>query len=168
MKKIPLTQGQVALVDDEDYERLNVHKWRAQWSSRTKSYYALRSSPRKKGEKRTTILMHREVMQAKPGECVDHLYHETCDNQKANLRLCTVNQNGANRGAQTNNTSGFKGVGWHKRDQKWYARISVNGKVKNLGYYSTPEEAAVVYDKAALGYHGEFAVTNKSLGLLNE
>lgn len=68
MKEIPLTKGQVALVDDEDYERINAHKWCARLDSKLNSYYAVRSSPRDENDKQHMISMHREIMNAQPGE----------------------------------------------------------------------------------------------------
>jgi AP2 domain/HNH endonuclease len=166
MRYIQLTKGHIALVDDDDYERLGANKWFANWNQCTKSYYASRNSPRKKGEKHTVIRMHREVMQAKPGEHVDHINRDTLDNQKSNLRLCTRSQNNAHKGVRANNTSGLKGVCWHKRAQKWTANISTNGKRSYLGIYATKEEAARRYDAAAIEQHGEFSITNQSMGLL--
>ena len=84
MKEIPLTQGQFAIVDDEDYERFSVYKWRVFFAKGTKSYYARRHSPMSLG-KRSTIFMHRDVMGAKHGEMVDHINHDTLDNRKSNL-----------------------------------------------------------------------------------
>jgi len=166
VKRIKLTQGQFALVDDEDFERLNAYKWYAMWNQSAKSYYAARMSPRKKGEKRHMISMHRYIMVAKPGEKVDHRNRNTLDNQKSNLRICTQGQNNTNVGVRTDNKSGFKGVSWHGASKRWQADICVNGNGKYIGIYSTPEEAAHAYDISAIELHGEFAVTNKSLGLL--
>jgi len=166
MKTIPLTQGQVALVDDEDYDELILHKWHSKWCPSTKSYYAVRNSKKADGGEKRRIYMHREVMNAKDGESVDHIKHNTRDNQKSSLRLCSRRQNAANSGISPENTSGFKGVCWDKQMKKWRAYIKVNGKQKFLGLYSIIESAARAYDTAALRYNSEFAVTNASLGLL--
>lgn len=63
-------------------------------------------------------------------------------------------------GIGRNNTSGYKGVYWHKRLKKWYVGIRNNGKLLHLGYFSNPEDAAKVYDHAAVEIHKEFAVLN--------
>jgi hypothetical protein len=90
---------------------------------------------------------------------IDHQNQIRHDNQSANLRIATKSQNGANSSKHTSE-SGFKGVTWFGRDQKWKAQIMVNRKNYHLGYFHTPEEAARVYDRAALKFFGEFASLN--------
>jgi hypothetical protein len=88
---------------------------------------------------------------------IDHANGIGSDNRFVNLRKATHAQNGANRGAQSNNTSGFKGVDYHKQTNKWRARIKVNGIDFHLGLYDNKEDAAIVYKKAAIDHCGEFA-----------
>ncbi|MHB1641795.1 MAG: AP2 domain-containing protein [Acidithiobacillus sp.] len=156
MIEIPLTQNQIALIDDEDFELVSRHKWCAAWSPKTKSFYA-KTTIRKPDGKETTLRMHRLVMNAQPGMDVDHIYHLTLDNRKSELRVCTRTQNRNNSGKQVNNTSGYKGVSWHKRDQKWTANIRFGGKKKHLGNFPTPEDAHGAYCRASAELHGEFA-----------
>jgi len=87
---------------------------------------------------------------------VDHIDGDKLNNSLSNLRWCTHAENQRNRGKPVNNTSGFKGVYFNKVHGKYYARIRVNGKLKHLGCFRTPEEAAAVYEKAAKELHGEF------------
>jgi hypothetical protein len=157
MKTIQLTQGQVTQVDDEDFEYLNQFKWCANYNSHTKSYYAVRNSPRLFG-KRKLISMHRIIMNAPSKMDVDHINHDTLNNQKFNLRTCTRSQNKCNSKKHTDNTSGFKGV--TASGKKWLVQIQINNKTTCVGTYLTPEEAARAYDEAAKKYHGEFANLN--------
>jgi hypothetical protein len=154
--EIPLTQGQVALIDDEDFELVLAYKWNADLNKHTKSFYAVTNVTKPDG-KRTKLLMHRLIMNAQKGQQVDHIHHLTLDNRKSEMRLCTQSQNMQNSGKQVHNTSGFKGVSWHKLKQKWVANINLNGKKKHLGYFPTPELAREAYCKAAAELHGEFA-----------
>ena len=157
MKEIKLTQGKVALVDDDDFEYLNQFKWCAHRKETT--YYAVRSvtiSPKK----RIMVKMHRVIIDAGIGIEVDHIDRNGLNNQKVNLRLCTGQQNRINRGAHRNNKSGFKGVSWNKKDKRWRACISKDKKHFCVGSFSTPQEAAKAYDKAATKMFGEFAVLN--------
>jgi hypothetical protein len=110
--------------------------------------------------------MHRRILKLKPGDgkCTDHTNHDGRDNRKINLRICTNNENLRNRPKNCNNTSGFKGVSWHKRDKKWTAQIQVNFRLKFLGYFNDRVEAAKVYNRAAIKYFGEFANLNKIKG----
>lgn len=85
MKEIPLTQGKVALVDDEDCERLNQFKWYA--LKRPNTWYAVRNVWVE--NKRTAISMHREIMDASRGQEIDHKNGDGLYNLKVNLRFCT-------------------------------------------------------------------------------
>lgn len=162
MKEIPLTQGQVALVDNEDYEELSGYKWSAAWHSRTQSYYAIRHSATVNG-KRTTIRMHRQILGCNPGEKGDHDNHDTLNNQRYNLRRCTNAQNCMNRKPYTGKSSAYKGVSWYKRSRKWHAQIRIGGHDINLGYYGDEVRAARAYNVAAVAHFGEFALCNEGV-----
>jgi hypothetical protein len=159
MKEIQLTRGQVAIVDDIDYERLLAYSWYALYDNKMDGYYAVHNTGRKNGWKR--ISMHRFVTSAKKGQYVDHINHNTLDNRRCNLRICRPSQNQANARLRSDNSTGYKGV--RAYEGRYYAIIRVNGKGIHLGGYNTPQEAGMAYDKAAIKYFGEFALTNKQL-----
>jgi HNH endonuclease len=91
-----------------------------------------------------------------PSGWLDHVNQCSTDNRIANLRLSTRFQNGQNRGKNKNNTSGFKGVFFDKRSQRWLAKIGANGHYKELGLFKSKKQAAVAYQTAARALHGEF------------
>lgn len=157
---IALTKNQVAIVDIEDYERLARYSWQAHWSKDTQTYYAQRGAPRLDGKHgQMYVSMHRQIMAVEDRHIlVDHRNRsETLDNRKENLRIADRSQNGANSKISKNNKSGFKGVYYHKANNKWAAHIrSVNGR-KFLGLFATPEDAHAAYCKAAAELFGEFA-----------
>jgi hypothetical protein len=92
-----------------------------------------------------------------PTEQLDHINGDRDDNRVANLRQASQTQNKANGGAYRNNTSGYRGVSWHKRRKRWIAHIRVGGKRKSLGYFVTPDAAYTAYLAAAKDEFGEFA-----------
>lgn len=92
-----------------------------------------------------------------PRHQIDHIDRNRSNNRWSNLREATKAQNGANSRKPKNNTSGYKGVSWHKSDKKWHAQICSNGEHVNLGMYDSKEEAYAVYVKAAKALHGGFA-----------
>jgi len=145
MKKIILTQGKVALVNDEDFERLNRFKWYAK--KRWNVFYAARNSPTING-KRYTIRMHHEIIGKSPkGFEVDHENGNGLNNQRYNLRFITHRQNGQNL-KNTKKSSQFPGIYWQKQYQKWSVQIQVNGKKKWLGRFTDEREAFKVYKQA--------------------
>jgi len=83
------------------------------------------------------------------GMQIDHINGNRDDNRKCNLRLVTQKQNSENTLLPKSNSSGFKGVHWHKRLGKWAANIRTNYTKKHLGYFETAEEAYSAYCKAA-------------------
>lgn len=124
--------------------------------------YAMRI-PRLNGKKCKSVLIHRVILsrmlerQLLPTEYVDHIDGNGLNNRRENLRLVTHSQNMQNQRMQVNNTSGYKGVSWHKVRGMWRATIRVNNKNKHLGYFKTRELAYAAYCEAAIKYHGEFA-----------
>jgi hypothetical protein len=155
VKEIPLTKGLIALVDDCDYLDISRYKWGA--GSRNGGYVAKRKQDGKH------IYMHREVLHAPDGLVVDHINHNTLDNRRSNLRLCTQKQNIRNSQLSIRNKSGYKGVHKAWGHTTWRASIEVNNRYISLGYYDTPEAAARAYDDAAVKYFGNFAHTNSDI-----
>jgi len=149
MKEIQLTKGKVTIVDDADFEWLNIHKWHITSSG----YAARRVWPEDK-----ILLMHRSIMDTPKGMDTDHKNHDTLDNRRENLRVCSRSENNLNRGPQPHNTSGFKGVSWSKEKNKWRAY----SKGIHLGYFIDKNDAAMAYDKKAKELFGEFAKLNFS------
>lgn len=92
-----------------------------------------------------------------PDETVDHINGDRSDNRWSNLRAATYAENGRNRGAQKNNTSGYKGVYFHKQSKKWHARIKAGSMNVSLGLHETAELASDKYRMATEEMHGEFA-----------
>lgn len=157
MKEIALTQGQVALVDDVDYEWLCEWKWCAQKAST--GFYAV-SSTKGGAKARRRIQMHRMILDAPTHLDVDHIDHNGLNNTRANLRLATRQQNMFNKPTSQSNTSGYKGVHWHKRRGLWCATIWRDSRQILLGFFDVPEEAALAYDYAARELFEEFACVN--------
>lgn len=154
MPKLSLTRGFSTLIDSDDFERFGDWRWIARIARNKRREYVYAMCCRN-GK---VIHMHRLIAGAKDGELVDHINGDTLDNRKCNLRICTHKQNRRNEGLSSDNTSGFKGV--TKAGNKWRAQICADYQVRYLGQYATREEAARVYDAAAVKHHGEFARLN--------
>lgn len=107
-----------------------------------------------------TNRMHRLITQAKRGQIVDHINRNRLDNRKENLRIVTRSENTLNRGANKNNTSGYKGVYWRSDLGKWVSLITFKYKTHCLGFYDSKNEAAKAYNQKATEFFGEGAYLN--------
>jgi hypothetical protein len=155
MKEIPLTQGQVAFVDDDMFEYLNQFKWCARKNWRV--FYA-RGWINKK-----CVSMHRVILKlTDPNIKVDHIDCNGCNNQRTNLRICTTAQNCMNKRKDLNCTSPYKGVyiDKYRRISKYKTLIWDDKNQHLLGYFKNEIDAAKAYDKKALEFFGEFARLN--------
>lgn len=159
MKEIPLTKGYVALVDDEDFERLSQWNWWAHLERNGERVYAVRQIRLPSGS-RPKIKMHKEIMGVRPGFEVDHRDRNQLNNQRHNLRWATDSQNSANRVSRRLSGVGFKGV-YPSGKATFRARILAKRKIRNLGTFPAAEDAARAYNVAALKWFGEFAVLNE-------
>ncbi len=144
--------GMVAIVSDCDFEFLSQWTWNL-----IPKGYAMRTD-RTNGKR--SVYMHKvigERMGVPIGMQTDHKSTNKLDNQRENLRPATNQMNQANVGRQKNNTTGFKGVHWHRQHKKYCARIGVSGKRINLGWFDNAADAHQAYRIAASLYFGEFA-----------
>lgn len=158
-KKYPDTY---TLVDDEDYDVLNNFKWYPH-KDHAGATYVNRQERRADG-KQYIIIMHRVIMNCPKGIFVDHINHDTLDNRKENLRICSVAQNQYNK-KKTRGTSKYKGVS--RAGKKWKSQVAKDYKIHYIGTFETEEKAAEAYNKKALNLFGVFAHINMIKGVEN-
>lgn len=154
MKTIQLTQGKTVIVDDDDYEYINSFSWYF-----LSSGYAARTenNPHK------IILMHRVIMNVHGFFVVDHINHDTLDNRKINLRVCTHAENNRNRIIASDRD--YKGI--YRHGDCWRACISLNNKSFHIGTFNTKEDAALAYNEKAKELFGVFAFLNETKRVCN-
>ena len=159
--EIALSNGEIALIDDEDYPLVSTYRWAASRGPDGKPYATARIQ-HGRGKERfyTTLRMHRLIMEAERGEEIDHINMNTLDNRRANLRKATKAQNMANRNRTARSTSGWKGVHFHKGAGNWMAEIKAEGTRFYLGLFDRCELAGLAYDCASRVVHGEFCRPN--------
>ncbi len=148
------------MVDDEDYDWLNQYNWNYSFRSRGSMYVKTCITYQKIY---VNLIMHRMILGYPENKIIDHKDGNTFNNQRSNLRICTHEQNNANRINRRNSTSKYKGVIWCKRDKKWIARFENKGKRCNVGYFDNEIDAAKAYDLKSIEVHGEFAKLNLAL-----
>lgn len=161
MKTIPLTQGFLAIVDDEDFDSLAAVPWFAVVHPVTRIVYAARTV--KENGVQRQMRMHNVIMGTKEGYTVDHISRDTLDNRRGNLRWATRAQNNQNRRFKKSR-SGFRGVYPAPKHNKrpWQVQIEAAGKRIHGGCFYDAAEAAKAYDALAAKHHGEFAQLNFS------
>lgn len=138
-----------ALIDLEDIDLVKEYRW----SLSTLNYVK---------HNKENLYLHRLIMNCPKSMEVDHINNNPLDNRKTNLRICTHKENLKNMSLSKRNTSGYKGVSWYKRYNKWKVRIVYNGKDIHLGYYDTLDEAIQIRKQAEIKYFGDYR--NKKIG----
>lgn len=165
MKTIELTQGKVTLVDDDVYEWASKLKWHVRKHKRR--WNAARNSLQVDGP-RQTLLLHREILRPADDQEVDHINGDSLDNRRANLRSVSHQQNtSAFQRQRPNKTSKFRGVNWDKKVDAWRAQICCRGNKIALGFSTSEETAAKLYDTYARKFLGEFTQPNFPLEVLD-
>lgn len=151
---IPLTQGQNAIVDVEDFEWLSQWNWYASYNKTAKSFYAQRAD--RSSTQVLIVSMHREILGCETGEEGDHRNHQTLDNRRKNLRHCTRSQNQCNTRLRSDSTSRVKGICFDRANGKWVAYVQAKGHRKYYKRFDTFEQAVLAREAHAKILHGEF------------
>lgn len=156
LREIPLTQGKVALVDDEDYDWLSPYSWRYNNNGYARTVVYGNST-------RKDMYMHRMILRADQGMIVDHINGDKLDNRRDNLRKVSAQENSANS-AKKSKRNQYKGATWSRVSRKWMAQISHNYTYYYLGLFDTEEEAAHAYNEKAVELFGDYARLNDIKG----
>jgi hypothetical protein len=157
MKKYIQLKHGIAIVNEQDFDKINQYKWSSIFCGKAKFPYAISSHFGK------IVYMHRIVIDAKSDQLVDHIDGNGLNNSRENLRFVTSSQNNMNQSKRSDNTSGHKGISWCPDREKYQVYVNIDRKRKSLGRYKTIEEAIYVRDQAAKSHYGEYARENSSL-----
>jgi hypothetical protein len=161
MQEIILTTGERTLVSDEDFEYLIQWEWCPNYHKNIT--YAMRSDYSTGSRK--AIIIHR-VIATRMGlditdKEIDHKDRDGLNNQRSNIRTCNKSQNQQNASKRVDNCSGYRGVRFDRRSNRWAAQIRFQTHAHHLGYFDNEEKAALAYNAAAIRFFGEFAVLNE-------
>lgn len=162
-KEVKLARGYaVAIVDDADYDRVSREKWHI--VRRKRATYAQGSIKQPDGTWKK-VRMHRFILGVTDERRgVDHVDHDGLNNQRVNLRVCTSRENNANKRKLLSSVSMWKGVTpsrpLNSGQQRWRARIRIDGVKRSIGLFNTQLGAAAAYNAAAYRQFGEFAFLN--------
>lgn len=156
---IPLTQGKVAVIDFEDFEKVRPYNWYAHKNDHT--WYARRTDYEKSG-----IVLHRFLLNATKGVKTDHKNGDGLDCRSTNIRICSTSQNAQSyQTKRSGMTSRYRGVFWDKHKARtnrapWIGRICADGVNIHCGAFDNEEDAARAYDAKARELFGEWASPN--------
>jgi hypothetical protein len=135
-----------SLIDTKSLEVLNEFEgtFRAVWSDKTKSFYAMGYEPRYgKGK---NVMMHRWITGVDGESVIDHINHDTLDNRLCNLAITSQSKNMHNPDMRKLQGR-IPGVRWYENKQKWRVVVTVRGKQNHLGYFDDKREAIKVAEE---------------------
>jgi hypothetical protein len=156
IREIPVGKTAVGLIDLRDFDRVQQHPWHVLCAKDGTVKYARSSIKAPGSDRHRTVLLHRFILGIDGPEIVDHINGDGLDNRRCNLRIATAQQNATNRSPKgSSKLNGVRRVGY-----RHLASIAPNGVEIYLGLYDTAQEAAAVYNAAALIAYGEFARLN--------
>lgn len=140
--------GKIFKFDKEDYDLIKDYSWSVGKNGylRTQHYATL-----------TDILMHRLITNCPDNLVVDHINHDTTDNRKENLRICTQSENMCNFDLRNDNKTGVRGVSWSKDRKSWLAELKLNGKYLLHKRYDNFDDAVKARKEAEELYFGEYS-----------
>jgi hypothetical protein len=152
--------GEFALIDEADGAKVKPNTWRKSTSKRCRTVYAYTTIRGPNGRER--VLLHRLILGLVKGDprLGDHLNHNGLDCTRQNLRIVDASQNQVNTPVRRSSKTGYTGVAWARREQKWRAFISWRNRSYHLGYYAEKQHAALAYNTAAAKLHGAYACPN--------
>jgi hypothetical protein len=157
---VTLSRGLEAKIDLQDVALVAPYNWYASTDNKTGLFYARRAAPKVDGLEKSKIRLHRAIMNPPHGMTVDHVNSDGLDCRRSNMRVASTSQNAHNSRKSKSNTSGFKGVYFHKASRKWMAQIQLLGGKFYLGLHPTANEAYVAYCEASKDLHGAFGRTS--------
>lgn len=138
----------IVLLDLEDINKIKTLTWSAKFQKDINNYYIL-ANIKDKNNKKTTIFLHRFITNCQKGLTVDHINHDTTDNRKKNLRICTQKENNLNQDElRANNKSGYRNISWQKASNAYIITLHIDGKNKTIGRTPSLEEAIKIRDEA--------------------
>lgn len=160
VKELPLQNGMVALVDDEDFERCSQYTWTLGTRSDKQGYYVMTRIDRKE------VTLSRFILEIKESEeVVNFIDGDALNNIRENIRVIEKKIAIRRKRGAANSSSKYKGVHWNKRQKIWIATLTVTledgkRKFKHLGSFHNEDEAAQNYNRAALEWYGEDCFQN--------
>lgn len=160
---VQLTRGYEAVIDASDVGLADKYNWHSKIERRPDgSILAVYATSKVGigGRKQRTIRLHSIILTTPDGLRTDHIDGDGLNNRRENLRVATIAQNTHNQRRNIANTSGVKGVTWHKKCGKWMARIKAQGIRHHLGFFDSLEDAAAAYSSASATFHGAFGRTD--------
>lgn len=163
IRLFPLKHGARTQVDDADFEMLNARRWQYGPGGYAVTNFSRRGA-KPRGSSTWQIAMHRLLLDVAVGVSVDHINRDKLDNRRVNLRVASMSQQMANTKLNVRNTSGFRGVTKNRKGSTWKATIGhkpAKHRKLYLGNFTTAEDAARAYNRAAKKLFGDFAQLNE-------